>query len=361
MNWRQHRVTRAMFERIVRRSCLALGVVLVRLGLPSEFPLLSWQGETMGSVYTVKVVATNLGDSGCGVLREAVDNRLKEVNRQMSHYQSDSELSRFNRAPGREPFPISSGFARVLRTAQDISRQSAGAFDPTLGPLINLWGFGEESPPRRSPDKESLRSALARVGLRHLQITDQDSLVKDTPDLRLNLSGIAKGWGVDSMADVLRAHGHTNFYVSISGEVFASGHNARGTDWQVAISAPVDHWRPGDPTMAVISLSGQAVSTSGDYQKYFVDSQGRRQCHVLDPRTGSPVQHNLASVSVVADTCTFADALATTLFVLGPRAGPKFIGTFTNAAALFVIRESDGSFRSIPTSDFARLMERKAK
>ena len=112
-----------MFERIVRWSCFAFGVVLVRLGLPSEFPLLSWQGETMGSVYTVKVVATNLGDSGCAALKRAVDNRLKEVNRQMSHYQSDSEISRFNRTPAREPFPISSGFARVLRTAHDISRQ----------------------------------------------------------------------------------------------------------------------------------------------------------------------------------------------------------------------------------------------
>ncbi len=344
-----------------RRWCVTLGVgllgpiALLATAIAAELPLVSWQGETMGSVYTVKIAGTNLATPQIAALKDAVDSRLKEVNRQMSHYQPDSELSRFNRAQAGETYQVSTDFARVLRVARDVNARSGGAFDPTLSPVINLWGFGEQSSLRRTPDATQLREALAKVGFRHLRITDQNTLVKDIPDLQLNLSAIAKGFGVDAMADVLRQQSLTNFYVSISGEVFASGHNANGTSWQVGISAPVDEWRPGDPTMTVLSISGRAVSTSGDYQKYFMDAQGHRQSHIFDPRTGQPVQHALGSVTVVADTCTLADALSTTLFVLGPEAGPKLIESYTNAAALFVIRETDGSFRSIPTADFSRL------
>jgi thiamine biosynthesis lipoprotein len=309
----------------------------------------------MGSVYTVKIVGTNLAPAAIATLKQALEDRLKEVNRQMSHYQPDSELSQFNRAPADETFPVSADFARVLRIAVDLHRRSGGAFDPTLGPVINLWGFGEASSERRTPEETQIRAALARTGTQHLRLTADNKLVKDLPNLQLNLSAIAKGFGVDVMAEVLRKRGFTNFYVAISGEVFASGRNARGTNWQVGISAPVNDWRVGDPVVTVLSISGRAVSTSGDYQKYFIDAAGHRECHIFDPRTGHPVQHNLGSVSVVADTCTLADALSTTLFVLGPQAGLKFTETLTNAAALFVVREADGTFRAIPSSRFASL------
>ena len=311
----------------------------------------------MGSTYTVKIAGTNLGAPQLDTLKRQVDDRLKEVNRQMSHYQPDSELSRFNRAPADEPFSVSPDFARVLRMALELNRRSAGAFDPTLGPVINLWGFGEAASPRRTPDETQVRAALARTGVQHLRVTDGNALVKDIPGLQINLSAIAKGFGVDVMAGVLRSWGFTNFYVSISGEVYASGRNAHGTNWQVGISAPVSNWRVGDPVVSVLSLSGRAVSTSGDYQKYFVDAAGQRECHIFDPRTGHPVQHNLGSVSVVADTCTQADALSTTLFVLGARAGLELTETLTNVAALFIVREADGAFRTLPSSRFKRMTD----
>lgn len=334
---------------------LWLGMIWAFTAIAADLPLTEWQGETMGSTYTVKIAGTNLVSPQLDSLKRAVDSRLKEVNRQMSHYQPDSELSRFNRAAAQKPFRISADFARVLRTAMDLSQRSGGAFEPTLGPVINLWGFGEASSLRHTPDESQLREALAQTGLHHLRLTDETELVKDIPGLQLNFSAIAKGFGVDAMAEAVRWRGHTNFYVSISGEVFGSGLNARGASWQVGIPAPMNDWRPGDPTVTVLSISGRAVSTSGDYQKYFVDAQGRRQSHVFDPRTGRPVQHNLGSVTVVADTCTLADALSTTLFVMGPEAGPKFIETITNAAALFVVREADGRFRAFSSSRFARL------
>jgi thiamine biosynthesis lipoprotein len=333
-----------------------LGVVLCGgIVRGAELPVVTWQGETMGSVYTVKIVGTNMAQEQISRLKNEVDERLKEVNRQMSHYQPESELARFNRAPAGQAFMISADFARVLRLALDLNQRSNGAFDPTLGPVINLWGFGEQTPVRRVPSATELTAALKKTGCQHLVLNDKAELVKDIAELQLNLSAVAKGFGVDAVSQLLQARGLTNTYVSISGEVFVSGHNPKAEKWKVGVSAPIPDWRAGDPLATAVALSGQAISTSGDYQKYFQDAQGRRWCHVFDPRTGQPVQHNLASVSVVADNCTLSDALSTTLFVLGPEEGPRFIETWTNAAALFILRESNGQFRQVPSSRFTAL------
>jgi thiamine biosynthesis lipoprotein len=317
--------------------------------------VVQWQGRTMGSPYTVKIVGANLAQSQTDTLRAEVEDRLKEVNRQMSHYQPDSELSRFNRAPARIPFKVSPEFARVVRFSLEVSRRSNGAFDPTLAPVINLWGFGEKTDQRSVPPEAELQAALKTTGIQHLSVTDNDELVKDIPELTINLSAVAKGFGVDEMVKVLCGHGLTNIYVSIAGEVRVLGHNPRGTNWLVGISAPVAHWKEDDPMAAVASLSNQAISTSGDYQKFFTDAQGRRLCHVVDPKTGWPVQHNVSGVSVVAPDNMTADALATSLFVLGQEAGLRFIESWTNAAALFIVREAEGMFRSVPSSRFASL------
>lgn len=306
----------------------------------------------MGSLYTVKIVGTNLSDADVGALKKEVEDRLREVNRQMSHYVPESELSRFNRAPAGQRIQISPEFARVLRFALELNRRSAGAFDPTLGPIINLWGFGEESVLRHTPTDEQIREARLKTGCQHLTLTENNELSKDTPGLTLNLGAVAKGFGVDEIAGVLRRHGLTNTYVSISGDVFVDGRNARGTHWQVGISAPKKEWRPGDSLVTVLSLSGQAVSTAGDYQKFFVNDQGRTQGHIFDPRTGRPVAHSLGSVSVVADSCMTTDGLDTTLFVMGLEEGRRWIESWTNAAALFVVREKAGEFRQVPSSRF---------
>lgn len=321
----------------------------------ADLPLTTWQGETMGSVYTVKLVDANLADKQLAELKLEVDQILIEVNRQMSHYQTNSELSRFNRGPAGRAFKISPEFACVLRLSMELNRRSQGAFEPTLGQAINLWGFGEKTTVRQVPSEAALQEALTNTGLQHLSLNKNDELVKDIPGLQVNLSAIAKGFGADQMARVLQKHSLSNFYVSISGEVFVSGHNPKGKPWSIGVSAPVSNWRPGDPTVAVISVSGQAVSTSGDYQKFFFDAQGHRLAHIFDPKTGRPVQHNLGSVTVVATNCTLADGLATTLFVLGAEKGKELVETWTNAAALFVVREKDGSFRQIPSSRFTAM------
>jgi thiamine biosynthesis lipoprotein len=318
----------------------------------AELPVVRWQGRTMGSPYTVQIVGTNLAPAQVEALQAAIEARLKEVNRQMSHYQPDSELSQFNHAPAHTPFKVSPEFAQVVRFSLEIYRRSRGAFDITLAPVINLWGFGEKTDQRSVPSEAELKTALKKTGCQHLTVTAQDELIKDIPDLTINLSAVAKGYGVDEMVRVLRGRGLTNVYASIAGEVRVFGHNPRGTNWHVGISAPVAHWNEDDPLEAVAVLADRALSTSGDYQKFFTDAQGRRLSHIIDPQTGWPVQNKVGGVSVVAADSMTADALGTTLFVLGPEAGLKFIAAWTNAEVLFIVREAGGRYRQIPSQRF---------
>ena len=321
----------------------------------ADFPVVAWQGRTMGSPYTVKIVDGKLDDAGVTAIKAEIEQILLEVNRQMSNYVPESELSRFNRAEAKVPFKVSPDFARVVRFSLELSRLSNGAFDPTLGPLINLWGFGEQTKDHLVPSAEVLRAKMAEIGWQHLTVTADGELVKDLPHLALDLGAVAKGFGVDQMIRVLRGHGWENIYASIAGEVRVLGHNPRGTKWALGISVPVDQWRENDPMAATVSISGQALSTSGDYQKFFIDPQGRRMCHIIDVRTGTPVQHNLAGVTVVGPDSMTADGISTTLFVLGPEAGMKFIDAREDAAALFIIRQADGSLRQFPSRRFAAM------
>jgi FAD:protein FMN transferase len=346
-----------MNTRLIKKArwVAVLFTLVAPLAGAADLPLVSWEGQTMGCTYVVKIVGAELPTQQVEALKSEVAQGLAEVNRQMSHYQPDSDLSRFNRAPANVLCKVPPEFARVVRRALELNRLSDGAFDPTLGPVIDLWGFGPKTDVHVFPSDAHLREAMRKTGCQHLSLTDKDELVKDIPDLRLNLSSLVKGFGSDEIARVLHGHGLTNLYVAISGDVFTSGHNAQGQKWRVGISAPILNWAPGDPVAAVIHLSNQAVSSSGDNEKFFVDAQGRRWGHIFNPKTGHPVQHNLASVSVVADTCMSSSSLATTLFVLGPEEGSRFIEGRTNAAALFIMREADGKMRPVPSSRFAAM------
>jgi len=320
----------------------------------ADLPVVRWQGRTMGSPYTVQLVGQSLSNSQGEQLQAEVEDRLQEINRQMSHYLPQSELSQFNRAAAGTPFKVSPEFAHVIRFALDLAQRSQGAFDPTLGSVINLWGFGEKTDQGAVPLAADLLAAMRTSGWKNLAISAGDELTKDISALRLNLSAVAKGFGADEIGRLLTARGFTNWYAAIAGEVVVAGHNPRGSLWRVGISAPTENWREGDPMAVAVQLSNQAISTSGDYQKFFLAPDGRRLSHILDPRTGWPVQNDVAGVSVVAPDAMTADGLATTLFVLGPAAGLKFVAAWTNVAALFLIRTPDGRFKQIATPNFPR-------
>jgi thiamine biosynthesis lipoprotein len=309
----------------------------------------------MGSPYSVQVAGAELSADAVAQLREEVEARLREINRQMSHYDPESELSRFNRAPAGVPFPISPEFARVVVFSLELARASAGAFDPTLGTVINLWGFGESGNQPAVPTATELETALAATGWRNLTVTARGELVKRLAGLRLNLSAVAKGFAVDELVALLAGRGSTNVYVAVAGDVRVRGLSPRSTRWRVGIAAPLENWRSDGPVAGVAELRDCAISTSGDYQKFFRDAAGRRYGHILDPRTGRPVENLVAGVSVVAPDSMTADALGTTLFVLGEVAGLQFVEAQTNAAALFILREPDGGFRQVASRRFKEL------
>ncbi len=333
-----------------------LAPLLLALSACSSAPRAhSLAGRTMGTTYSIRIADSPLGRRALQQLQDDVDAVLAEVNRQMSTYQIDSEIAQFNRAGANEPVAVSPDFLRVARHGLALAEATGGAFDPTVGALVNLWGFGPDGAIARRPAPEQIEAARQTVGFRHLAITADGRLAKDIPGLKLDLSAIAKGFGVDKVAALFRERQLKNFLVEIGGETLAEGHNAAGESWRVGVQRP-DLDSAGAPALeGVLHLTGgRAVATSGDYQNFFRDENGDLQAHIIDPRTAAPARHAVASVSVLAPDCLAADGLATALVVLGPEEGLRLLeAAFPGVEALFILRRGENSFEEIATPGFA--------
>jgi FAD:protein FMN transferase len=314
--------------------------------------LLTWEGRTMGTTYMVKIAGVAQNDALGAELMSAVEAGFDEINREMSNYQPDSELSRFNSSTSLAPIKVSAEFAKVVRHALALNRDSGGAFDPTVGPLVNLWGFGPAGRRADPPAEAEIAALLPQCGAGHLQVTSQDELQKDIPGLQLDLGGVAKGYGSDVAAQILRDRGYSNIFVAVCGEIVAFGNNPEGTPWQVGVERPIQDLPRGADYSAIVSLSGRALSTSGDTYNYFRDVEGTTYSHILDPATGWPIQHKLASVTVIAPNGLTADGLATTLYVMGPERGLEWIEAHPDYAALFIVRTGEDEFKLVASSRF---------
>ena len=293
------------------------------------------RGSTMGTYYAITCRCPKISAEQIDVL---VTAELERINAQMSTYLPDSELSRFNSAPLNDWLPVSVELIGVIDAALRISALSGGAFDVTAGPLINLWGFGPDGPPHTTPTEAAIADARQRTGSAFLQLNESRSTLKKTRSVYVDLSAIAKGHGVDRLAALLVRQGCTDYLVDIGGEVIGHGVNPTGSVWRIGIEVP-------DPerlaaVQRVLSLADRAVATSGDYRN-FLDLEGKRVSHTIDARTGYPVSHDLASVSVIHESAMWADGLATALNVLGPEAGFE-LAAKERLAAFFVIRQAAG-------------------
>lgn len=285
-------------------------------------------------------------------LQAEIDQRLETVNDQMSTWRPQSELSRFNQSPAGDWFPVSSDTAQVVAAAIETSRATDGAFDVTAGPLVNLWHFGPDTTSLDLPTDEAIDAARQLVGYEKIAVRhDPPALKKQLDDIYLDLSAIAKGYGVDVIAEYLESQSITNYLVEIGGEVRASGVRPDGKVWMVAIESPVVEVRR---LHTALPLKNQALATSGGYRNYY-EIDGQRYSHTIDPRTGRPIAHQLASASVIAPTAMEADAWATAFMVLGPDEGYNIAEEL--GLAVLLIESENGQLRERATPAFQKLLQ----
>ncbi len=340
----------------------ALALLLACLLLPSiasARQMHQLAGRSMGTTWQVIVVS----GQDPGVLRDGIQARLDEVVRQMSTWEDDSDISRFNAAaPGtRQVLPP--GFFNVLQAALSLADATHGAYDPTVGPLVNLWGFGPDGQRREAPDDRHIETLRARTGWQRLAVDPADRVAIQPGGLYLDLSSIAKGHAVDQVAAYLDAQGSSAYLVEVGGELRARGRKPDGQPWRVAVEqpAPQDQARhDGDwdgPRLSgiVVALDALSMATSGDYRHFFKED-GHRYSHTIDPRSGRPVTHALASVTVLHPECMQADALATAMSVLGPEAGWRY-ATEHDLAVLFFVHDDEGFTQRMTPAFEARLQD----
>ncbi len=288
----------------------------------------------MGSHYSLKYVAGE-GMPSPEALKADVEGLLAEVDRQMSTWRADSDLSVFNRLPAGSCRVMPAAVLELVGFGEQLSADSGGAFDLTLEPLLDLWGFGPQSRGEGVPTAREIAEVRLRTGHHHLRI-DDDQLCKDAA-VQLDLNSIAAGFTVDRIAAYLESQGVHSYLLDVTGELKAAGRKPDGSAWRIAIEAPRDDRQVAQK---VLTLDGLGVSTSGDYRNYF-ERDGRRYSHTLDPQTGAPITHRLAAVTVVDPQTLHADGLSTLLMVMGPERGYAFAER-ADIAAFFVTRTDQG-------------------
>ncbi len=305
-------------------------------------------GKTMGTTYHIKVVSLFYKDTEG--LKGKIENRLKDINNSMSTFSRESEITRFNTFDSEEKFAVSNDFLQVMKIARRIYELSEGAWDGTVYPLVELWGFGSEERKDDVPDKKEIEKILINVGFDKIEISEGGYLVKRNPSVDLDLASIAKGYGVDEIAEVIRKEGIDNFLVEIGGEVYASGLRKDGGNWRVGINRP-DKGALFDEVYKTVMLKNKAFATSGDYRNYF-EKDNAVYTHILDPKTGYPVTNGVVSVSVIADNCTFADGLATAIMVMGHKKGLELADKIQGIECFIVVRGKDGKYADYSSKGF---------
>ena len=329
--------------------------VLLQLSLPAKADAGIWKsyrisGRTMGTSYHVTVATRKQIDAR--LLKEKIDVKLKMINRQMSVFSPKSEISRFNRADENEWIDISEDFSRVVKTARRIYHLTGGSWDGTVKPLLELWSFGSGEKTGTIPDQKTIEHRLKRTGFDKIFISDK-GISKQEAGLELDLGSIAKGFGVDAVSALLQASGFHRYLVEIGGEVFVSGRNAKGDNWRIGISDPSGKSGDSQP-FRIVSLTDKALATSGTYRN-FIQINSRTYSHIIDPRTGRPVDNRVVSASVAAEDCTFADGLATALMVMDIDRGLELVNRLENTECMIIKKDKSGRLTPFYSSRFRAL------
>ena len=296
-------------------------------------------GATMGTTYHIKIAAASKMDSKA--LQVRVNQRLEQLNKSMSTYQSDSEISQFNQWRSVDSnFKVSTDFLTVMLAADAVYGLTDGAWDCTVDPLVKLWGFGRSGPINQIPSAKVVSDALKNVGFDLIEVSAKGFLKKHQPNVTIDLASIAKGYGVDQIAQLFESMRIKNYLVEIGGEVYATGQRSDGQKWRVGINRPEKFGAVGAVYKA-LELKNQAMATSGDYRNFEV-IEGRTISHIIDPRSGYPVDNGVVSASVIAPNCTLADGLATAMMVMGPKKGITLLNRLEDVEGLIIVQTVGG-------------------
>ena len=320
--------------RLAATACWAASFALLSPGCGFERAT----GDAMGTTYAIQA------DCPASLPHDRIDAELVRINALMSTYDPHSEVSRFNRAPTGVPIPVSADLVEVVGAAFSVAERTGGAFDATVAPLVGLWGFGAANA-RPAPAGPQVEDTLRLVGYRRVAHRHDPPTLEKLQSATLDLSGIAKGFAVDRVAGLLDDAGCRAYLIEFGGEIRALGKAPGGGPWRIGVESP-----SGPDHVRTLMLEGSALATSGDYRQ-FRETDGVRVSHIIDPRTGYPVRHGLASVTVVADTAMVADAFATALLVMGETQAHRFARD-TGLAALFIVR-ADGGFEVVHSEAMA--------
>ena len=296
------------------------------------------EGKTMGTFWRVSVM--NLDKTRTDELRGKIQSQLDADDRLLSTWKNDSALMRFNHSPETSPWPVSEAMADIVTMSLRIGAKTHGAMDITVGPLVNLWGFGPDKQPVKTPTQAQIDAAKARTGLAFLSVINRSGrqyLQKSIPDLFVDLSTVGEGYAADHLARLMTEEGISRYLVSVGGALVSRGMNADGQPWRVAIQKPTDR---ENAVQAIVDINGHGISTSGSYRNYY-ELDGQRISHVIDPQTGRPITHKLVSVTVIAPTALEADGWDTGLMVLGPQKAQQVVRE-QGLAVYMIMKEGDG-------------------
>lgn len=323
------------------QNILLTGMVALLLSGCEQKPAhqaLVLEGKTMGTVWRVSLAGVDTQRKAA--LQQAIQQQLDRDDGELSTWKKDSVLSRFNQYQGQDPQPVSADMADIVTRALRIGQLTGGAMDITVGPLVNLWGFGPAQQPAHTPSDAAIAAAKAQTGLQHLRVIETVNgqwLQKDLPGLYVDLSTMGEGYATDHLARLMEQQGITNYLVSVGGAVLSRGLNASQQPWRVAIQKPTDR---ENAVEARVDLQGHGISTSGSYRNYY-ELDGKRISHVIDPASGRPIDHRLVSATVIATTALEADGWDTGLMVLGTERA-KALALKQHLAVYLITKQGDG-------------------
>jgi thiamine biosynthesis lipoprotein len=312
--------------------------------------MVKFTGETQGTYYAITYF-----DNDARNFQSQIDSILKVFDKSVSLWEPNSVISQINNENEFvEPDEI---FIALFKMSEDVYKKSGGSFDPTVGPLVNAWGFGFTD--REKVDQHIVDSLLLFVGFDKVRF-ENNKIIKSDPRIQFDFNAIAQGYAVDLIGKFLEKKGISDFLIDIGGEVLSKGGKPVGEKWKVGIEKPKDNASYGEGLQAIVYLENRALSTSGNYRKFY-EENGIRYSHTIDPKTGYPVRHTLLSVSVLANTCAIADAYATVFMVLGLEKSRSFLSARNDLEGYFIFTDDNGNLSTYFTDGFEKILVEKSE